>query len=576
MAEATGQQRRDAAVDELRRELAALQPHASPSGALIRIGPHRATCYDAVWDGFQGYARPLWAMAALARSGEAGRLGDEIWTQWRRGLCAGTDPDHADYWGPVEDLCQGFCEMPAVATALVWASGQLWEPLSSGQQQQVRNWLLLINQHKVHSNNWRWFRILVNLSLEVLQPGQADWGRVHADLDDLDAMHQGDGWYLDGCNPGTRSADLYLPAAFHTYGPIAAELLQSHDPGRAAELLDRSRAFARNYRHFFATDGSLPLWGRSLVYREVWAASWATLALIDDAPIPWPEIAGLWRRHRAWWQSRPCHRDDGCLALGCTYPNAATAELYISETSSLWWMKSLLALAQPAEHPFWSGADAPPVPRPETLACALIGGLLAGSEQRPLWLLVGQYGPAWMEGRQSRYNRFVYSAQHGFESGVSDDGLPPPDATLLIRPEGDSQWYGRDRPILWSVSSQAAKVQWSPVEGLEITSTLTPQGHGCRLHHVLTTTRRLEVIAGGLSCPAPAQSEIGTDQVRLLGRDQTGQPVVSRLTGLAPLVPSIFTMPANSNLQHPASSVPVLRASLPPGRHKLVTEIYTD
>ncbi len=534
----------------------------TPSGARIVIGPPRAF-YEPVWDAFQGYARPLWAMAALARAGDGARLDGRMWSRWRAGLIAGTDPDHPDFWGPCEDLCQGFCEMPAVAMALLWARREMWEPLSPGERQRAVDWLDQINHRRVHPNNWLWFRVLVNLALDALV-GSGSWTRIEEDLDALDAMYSGDGWYFDGCDPGTRSADLYLPAAFHCYGPIAAEMLAPRQPERARALLARSVAFAANFQHFAAADGAPILWGRSLCYREVWNAAWATLALVDCEALPWPVIAGLWRRQRRWWHARPVRRDDGCLGLGCTYPNENVAELYIAETSPYWCLKSLLALGQPATHPFWSAGAAPAATRNSAIPFLEFGGVLAGTPDEPLLLMAGQYGPAWMGRADSRYGRFAYGTRHGFEL-LGCDGMPPVDLALILRATDETAWIGRERPLSASIDGHSARIEWRPAPWSHVETTLTPSGTGYAARHVLELERETEVLEGGFPCPR-GEHEISPTQIVLSGGGLT-----SRMEFRDRRVPSVQESPRGGNLIHRFTDVPILTTILPPGRHVLET-----
>ncbi len=557
-----GARRRNAAIARLNAEIRALLPLMTSSGARITIGPPRAF-YEPVWDALQGYARPLWAMAALARSGDGARLDGGIWNRWRAGLIAGTDPDHPNFWGPCEDLCQGFCEMPAVAMALLWARGEMWDPLSTSERRRVIEWLGQINHRRVHPNNWLWFRVLVNLALDALAE-VGSWARIEEDLDALDAMYQGDGWYFDGCDPGTRSADLYLPAAFHCYGPIAAEMLAPRQPDRARALLARSVAFAANFQHFTAADGGPILWGRSLCYREVWNACWATLALVDCEALPWPVVAGLWRRQQGWWDARPVRRADGCLGLGCTYSNDRVAEMYIAETSPYWCLKSLLALGQPAEHPFWSAEAASGAARSESLPFPELGGLLAGTSDEPLLLMAGQYGPAWMERADSRYGRFAYGTRHGFEL-MGRDGMPPVDLALCLRATDEAAWFGRDRPLSAVVDGPAVRIEWRPSPWSHVETTLTPRGAGYAARHVLTLERKAEVVEGGFPCPR-GERKVSTTRIALFGGG-----LASLMEAQDGRLASVLESPPGSNLLHRCTDMPVFSTILPAGRHVLKT-----
>ena len=78
------------------------------------------------------------------------------------------------------------------------------------QRQHLFHWLNQINEHDMPKNNWRFFRVLVNIGfLNVGLP--ADEARLASDLEELESHYCADGWYFD--KPAQR--DYYTLWAFH-------------------------------------------------------------------------------------------------------------------------------------------------------------------------------------------------------------------------------------------------------------------------------------------------------------------------------------------------------------------------
>lgn len=558
-------------VEALRNLVVALQRHASPGRARLRLGPHRAF-YEPVWDELQGYARPLWGMAALFQSGEGAALGEEAWVSWQQGLLSGTNPAHAEYWGQTHDYSQAFCEMAPIALSLLWAGEIFWEPLSAGERELVVEWLDQINGHSLNQNNWLWFRILVNAVFYRLGTNYHRENLEH-DIAATEAMAGEAGWYLDGCAPGKRTADLYIPSAFHLYGLISAELLAPLLPAQCEQWRERARQFARTWQWFQAEDGAPLLWGRSLCYRSCSAAFWAACAWASWEVLPWSKMAFLWRSQMRWWQTRKPFREDGCLALGYGYPNEKICENYISHTSPYWQTKAWLALRHSAAHPFWHSASAPPLDtRPSSIVLSTCGGLLVPDSSSPLLLLAGQWGADWLDPEGARYGRWAYDAHHGFQI---DPGHPSPDNALLIRPVGSERWASRRQPESWSLQEGVCTVKWSPIDGVQVQTTMQPLalprcvGHA-RIHRI-TTLYPIEVIEGGFACPVDPSGFISTEKHRVSIRCGG---LYSALLALDQRTTSIHVPAPQTNTLYSSVQIPVVSTNLPAGEHLLQAHIF--
>jgi hypothetical protein len=74
--------------------LAPLEPYVSSGGARVRLGSTGAHFADDCAE-LEGFARPLWGLAPLAAGGGA----YPHWARFARGLAAGSDPAHPEFWG---------------------------------------------------------------------------------------------------------------------------------------------------------------------------------------------------------------------------------------------------------------------------------------------------------------------------------------------------------------------------------------------------------------------------------------------------------------------------------------------
>ena len=103
----------------------------------------------------------------------------------------------------------------ALDLALCLAPDMLWTPLTDAQKQNVYRWLNQMNAHRIHPNNWRFFRILTNMTFARLGlPYDTD--QLKDDFGVVEHCYTGGGWYFDG-NPGQM--DYYI-LAMHFYSLI--------------------------------------------------------------------------------------------------------------------------------------------------------------------------------------------------------------------------------------------------------------------------------------------------------------------------------------------------------------------
>ena len=229
----------------------------TPGKARLIVGEGSAHYPEDV-AGMEGFSRVLWALVPML----AGKCeeAEEFWPLWREGIIHGTDPDHPEYWGTIGDYDQRMVEMAVIGTGLCFVPDRFYGELTPMQRDNLCRWLNQINQFDMPKNNWRFFRILVNIGfLKVGRP--VDENRLREDLDMMESHYVGDGWYFD--YPTKR--DYYTLWGFHYYSLIYAAAMRDADPQRCHRFIQRAQTIAPRFACWFDREGRGLPYGRSLL-----------------------------------------------------------------------------------------------------------------------------------------------------------------------------------------------------------------------------------------------------------------------------------------------------------------------
>ncbi|MGV2105992.1 DUF2264 domain-containing protein [Agrobacterium vitis] len=542
-----------------------LLPYFSQGGARVRLGASGAIFDHAAAD-LEGFARPLWGIVPFAAGG-----GDfPHWDLYRRGLTHGTDPQHEDYWGDVSDRNQRLVELAAIGFALAMVPQHIWEPLDDAAKATVSAYLLKARDREYVDNNWKFFRVLVDLGLERVGV-EFDHTKTIAYLDELEGFDIGDGWYRDG---PVRRVDHYIPFAMHFYGLIYA-VLANEDDARKTRLRDRATVFARDIRHWFGPDGAALAFGRSQTYRFAAGGFWGALAFADLDALPWGEIKGYYMRHIRWWSALPIADRDGVLSVGYGYPNLLMSESYNSPGSPYWALKFFLPLALPADHPFWLApeTDAPsfnaPVPleKPGMVAMHMPGNVVI--------LASGQEHDK-MRGSNEKYAKFVYSTRYTFNIEANDRHF---DAASFDGMLGlsDNGVHFRMRETLEEamIADDRLYSRWKPWADVTVETWLVPQNPWHIRIHRIATPRSLMTSEGGF---AIARADFSRDRMEeSAGRAVWfGQTDISAIVDLSDhqRIGRAHVPIANTNLLWAKTNLPQLRGAVEPGQTALVTAAF--
>ena len=333
-----------------------LKPFYSEACARVHVGVTSAH-YENDTIPMEAFARPLWGLVPFWAGGSRDEEFEEL---YRKGLEAGTDPAHPEYWHTCRDYDQKYCEMAAISFGMLFCPDKIWEPLSDEGKDHLIEWLWEINRHECCACNWQFFRIITNVAMyKVGRP--YDRQMLEDGLDLIDEYYHGGGWYHDG-NGGDK--DYYNPFVMVTYGIVYGMFMEKEDPERCERYRERALAFGKDYIYWFSEEGASFAYGRSMTYRFAQIAYFSVCALGGIEVFSLPVLKELIMRHLVHWLNLPIFDNAGILTIGYAYPNLQMSESYNAPGSPYWALKAFLMLALPKEHPFWQ-VEAAPLPELE-------------------------------------------------------------------------------------------------------------------------------------------------------------------------------------------------------------------
>ncbi|KFZ11832.1 hypothetical protein V501_04573 [Pseudogymnoascus sp. VKM F-4519 (FW-2642)] len=472
-----------------------LHQHISPSGAFVCLPTSTGAHFDEGAARLEGYARPLWVVSTLLHSVQSDQAHAEtirsLAQPWINGICAGTNPDHPEYWGSIYNGDQRMVEAEVIACALLFAPKEFFHSLEETAQANIASWLRGMNGKDMPLNNWRWFRVFSNLALVLVAgiPHAEVKEEMERDLAVVDSFYISQGWSGDGpwmtpeqeaeeereiaehrrrdrigCG---RQADYYSGSFAIQFSQLLySKFAVSLDPERTATYQQRARDYGSSFWRYFDANGAAIPFGRSLTYRFACGGFFAALAVAEVPDMPTPvsspgEVKGFLLRHLRWWaqHSDDIFYPDGTMNIGYMYPNMYMAEDYNSPQSVYWSLKSMVVICLGKDHEFWSTPEAPypvfssvnkadlesstlediapveVIPPPNQILCNQSHG------GHHFLLSPGQF-VAWpMKANQAKYSKFAYSSAFSFSvpTGPLIQQIAP-DSMLALSRDGASTW----------------------------------------------------------------------------------------------------------------------------------------
>ncbi len=564
-----------AAVDILRPTLDCL----TPGRARMIVGAGSAHYPEDV-AGMEGWSRVLWALVPMliGKCPEA----EPFWQLWREGLIHGTDPAHEEYWGEIGPYDQRMVEMAVIGTGLCFAPERFWEEFTPAQRENLFAWLDQINRHDMPRNNWRYFRILVNLGFRRVGC-PVDGDRLREDLDMMESHYVGDGWYFD--YPTKR--DYYTIWGFHFYSLLCAVVMREEDPERCRRFVERARLIAPRFACWFDREGRALPYGRSLTYRFCQGSFWAAMAFagVTAEGLGWGEIRGLLLRNLRWWLSMPIFDRGGALTVGYGYPNLCVAEGYNAPGSPYWGLKTFFALALPEDHPFWQAEETVYEP-PRVFLDEQVRLLITRDADNRQVVAYTAGNHAWEHMHEDeKYEKFAYSTQFAFsvvkEAGTLQKGAF--DSMLAVKRQGRDLWHARSGCDAFALTEDRVSFTWSPLEGVTIDTVIAPLGLWHIRRHRIRSEFPLEAAEGAFAVRRDwagvrpcdrISSALSADERHAAAHGAYGSTAIFALRGYGS--GEVILPEPNTNLMVPRTVLPTLRAALPAGETVLLCAVWAD
>lgn len=552
---------------------------ASPGGARQRI-PGPRSHHGQLADELEGFTRSMFMagpwlhhspQGVFTHRGETVNVG----AFYRRGILAGTDPENPEYWGQVVDYAQHLVEMAALSWGLYISRRHTWDKFTPAEQQQVAAYLFQCTQVTYHPNNWLLFNVITNSVLKKLgMPYSQE--QIDTNLQACDHMYMGEGWYRDG---NVNRIDYYNAWAFHFYyllwclidGDSKPELVQVHQ--------QRLREFAHDFRYFFAADGSLPCFGRSMTYRFGYLAPLALGVLMDSLDIETGEAKSMLNLGTKFYFDQDILTEAGHLNLGFIRPSAEILEHYSCGGSPLWAAKTFSIFLLPPEHPFWQTPEAPlPIHAGNfSVALSKAGFLLNGNTRTGHVQLINHKSHHDKPEYNAKYTKFAYSTHFSYEARPIYHNFNC-DSVLQFSNDGINFRQRWEMTPLHCESDLAASryvLYDADPDGTATTFTILKDDFFINLHWV-SPTCPLVLREGGYALGyAGGQPEIqsmpGAEFAAIDGR----YTFIRNLYGFSRQQPaSPYANDINgSNVRHTFSITPVLEAEIPARQETLLASL---
>lgn len=556
-----------------------LKSFYSPGHAWLKVG-NTGAHYGEMPSRMEGFARIIWGLGPLWSQDNSGLSKElqkeaEDWLVWcREGIIHGTDKKHEEYWGDIVDFDQMMVEMPALVVAVALSPEKLWEPLSSKEKDKLYQWLNRINSKKVHPNNWRFFRILVNTLFRILSLPYSE-ECLKEDFAVVEGCYDGDGWYYDG---NKYQMDYYIPFAMHFYGLIYAKLMEKAEPERCAVLRERGARFSEDFIYWFGKEGGELPYGRSLTYRFAHAAFFSAMGFAGNEGVGYGVMKHLALKNLETWIKRPIFDNAGVLTIGYGYPNLFMSERYNAPGSPYWSFKIFLMLAMGETHPFWQAKEEVFSYEPQKLLNRPHMLVSHTHNDHVLVYPTGQKSHSNMGASPEKYGKFVYSNQFGFSvSRGYELGTGAFDNTLAAAFAGTNHYQMRDGFASFDVTDAYVTTEYSLMPGVEVVSHIIPCGVWHVRIHRITTEHRIDIADGGFALRVE-NKKFGEDAVRRTDNSIAlvmpwGISKVVSYTGGNGMIADAFP---NTNLFYNLTSIPTIGCTLEPGNHVVIMAAMAD
>ncbi|MEZ2442208.1 DUF2264 domain-containing protein [Chitinophaga sp. RCC_12] len=268
-------------------------------------------------------------------------------------------PDYMNFTGKFD--AQPLVDGAFLAHGLLRAPRHVWSRLSPKTQQQVIDGLISLRSIKAFTNNWVLFSAIIEAML--LKFG-ADWDRKPIDLAVQKMMewYKGDSMYGDGAH---FHYDYYNSFVIQPMLVDVLKVMAEKEEGSKANYelaLKRMQRYAAILERQISPEGTFPVVGRSMPYRNAAFQALAQIALEEKLPeeiSPAQVRCALTAVNKRIFEVPGTFDKKGWLQIGFCGHQPEIADTYTSTGSLYLCSTGFLALGLPYGSPFWSDPAQP-------------------------------------------------------------------------------------------------------------------------------------------------------------------------------------------------------------------------
>ncbi len=527
---------------------------------------YTSTHYDDESIPMESFSRIMWGLVPFWSGNGTDK---EFQNIYLKGIISGTDKFSEGYWGDFRDFDQKFVEMAVFAYGLLLAPQKIWEPLSDQEKDNFAQWLYEINNYKCSENNWQFFCVLVNIALKTVNKNYSQ-PMLTSSLDKIESYYIGDGWYKDGIS---GSKDYYCGFAFHFYGMLYSKFMDKDDPIRSKKFRERALLFGKEFIYWFAEDGSAIPYGRSLTYRFAQTAFFSMCILTDLHPLPLSVMKGIISRHLLYWIEKPIFDNGGILSIGYNYSNLILSEGYNAPGSPYWALKSFAILGLDNNHDFWK-IEPEVFPKVDKIKSFQKGsGIIQHTNDNAVLFVPGMTTGHHQPNYEEKYSKFAYSSKYGFSISRSQRTIEEcaPDSMLAFKVF--DHIFVKAKVDNYKQCSDKFIINWSPVEGIKVESTIDLVDGGHIRTHMIESDYDCVANDCGFAIPIKVKKDIKIIEDNL--HSVVGSPVgfceIVLIEGVG--TGQVIECSPNTNLIFSKTAIPSIRYHIKKGFTKIKTKV---
>ena len=237
----------------------------------------------------------------------------------------------------------------------------LWYQLDEVTKQRYKECFSKVRDIKPYENNWLLFSGIIECFF-ILMGEKPDEERMYSIINKINNWYVGDGWYSDGKR---FAMNYYNSFVIHPMLIQMLEIMEKNNikaPIRSEEAIKRMQKYNLFLERLISPEGSIPAFGRSIVYR---LATFQTLTLsIWKYGLPQPLTNGgvrsaLTKVMNNMFKINKNFNIKGFLTLGFAGHQPNVANGYSNNGSTYLVSVLFLVLGLPPNHHFWTDSPKP-------------------------------------------------------------------------------------------------------------------------------------------------------------------------------------------------------------------------